>query len=247
MNAPAPFDFPVKTYVTCMTIQSSHSLSRHTLKSHPQNIFRYNGRIMDLAYSELNLHRNPFGELSVAERIECAVVNCSRFLEHLKKQRSAIQFIGDEGRGKSTHLLSLSKTIPDAKYYYLPENGKRPRVRTKGLLIIDETQRLGRWTRKRIFNSNCSLVLGTHQDFANELKTAHRETMFVNLNRPLPPKLLLKMLTKRVAICRRTKENVPRFSLRTVRHLIDLYGNNIRAIERHLYDIFESLGGPDEI
>ena len=52
---------------------------------------------MDLAYSELNLHRNPFGELSVAERIECAVVNCSRFLEHLKKQRSAIQFIGDEG------------------------------------------------------------------------------------------------------------------------------------------------------
>jgi len=58
-------------------------------------------------YLRWNLLRNPFGELTRQERAELAVVDVAIYLAELQAGRTALHFLGDQGRGKSTHLLAI--------------------------------------------------------------------------------------------------------------------------------------------
>ena len=49
-----------------------------------------------------------------------------------------MQFLGDKGQGKTTHLLALERSLPAARYVYLPEDGPQPIIPTQRPLLIDE-------------------------------------------------------------------------------------------------------------
>ncbi len=88
-------------------------------------------------FARLQLFRNPFGELTVAERAELAVIDTERYLQWLTHSpRAALQVIGPCGHGKSTHLRALqaawfarqpsaaSGELPALVYF--PEEGDQP-------------------------------------------------------------------------------------------------------------------------
>ena len=62
---------------------------------------------LNLPFAHLNLRFNPFGEATPEERAKLAVVDIERFAQRLCAPGFAVQFIGEHGRGKSTHLLAL--------------------------------------------------------------------------------------------------------------------------------------------
>ena len=137
-------------------------------------------------YHAWNLYRNPFGELTRTERAELAVVeDLQPWLEFLRRPRAALQFVGDCGRGKSTHLLALQKAIADSIYVYFPEDGPRPRLPARRPALIDEAQRMGVWNKWRLLRSSGPIALGTHVDLSSQLGRAGFEIVTVDMQRPL--------------------------------------------------------------
>ncbi len=120
-------------------------------------------------WSRFGLIRNPFGELTIQERAEVAIVDFKRWDSLVGMPGVAIQFVGECGRGKTTRMLAIAARFPDARYVYLAEDGRIPAIPDGMPLLIDEAQRLPRRIRNAILASGVSLVLATHRDLRRAL------------------------------------------------------------------------------
>ena len=195
-----------------------------------------------LPFEHLNLRCNPFGELQLAERAALAVVRIDRFVGRLKRPGYAVQFTGEKGRGKTTHLLAIMRNFPQAAYVHIGEN-QRPPIPHGQPLLIDEIQRLPRWCRRGIFRRPVSLAIGTHQDVSPELVQAGFEVDTVEAAAMLDAPRLREMFGRRIEWARRGPGPLPQVRLRTAQEMIDRFGDDLRAIESHLYDLFQNLPG----
>jgi hypothetical protein len=128
-----------------------------------------------LAYAHLNLRWNPFGEISIEDMPLLAVLQVEGFVDRLQSPGFALQFLGEPGRGKTTHLLALREYFPRAPYLHFRENAEFPEIPQAPLLFLDDTQWLPASLRKHIFSRQASLVLGTLSDHSTELKKAGLE------------------------------------------------------------------------
>ena len=201
---------------------------------------------LSLPFAHLNLRFNPFGEIPLEHRAELAVVDLESIVNQLADRRAAFQFIGDKGRGKTTHLLALAQHFPHAAYVHIPED-ERPPIPVGDPLMIDEAQRLSRWTRWRVFRRKVPLVLGTHEDYSGELKRAGREVTTIEVGGLLDAGQLQKLLERRIELARRGEGSVPRVTRETIDHLLLEFGNDIRAMEGWLYEVFQNLTEPGDV
>ncbi len=128
---------------------------------------------MNLPFEHLNLCFNPFGELDEFERSDVAVVvdlDLDAVVERLRIPGHAVQFIGNQGRGKTTHLLALRRFFPDAPYVHVGDMEPIPYIPKENLLFLDESQRIPRRSRREIFHRCASFVIGSHCDHTRELQ-----------------------------------------------------------------------------
>lgn len=192
------------------------------------------------AFAHLNLRRNPFGEVDQSQRARLAVVEVDRFVRRLASPGYAVQFIGEQGRGKTTHLLAIARQLAGSVYIQVAE-GERPRIPQSRRLLIDEAERLPRSQRCRVFRRPVSLALGIHQGLDRELAEAGFEVETVTLSGALVPETLHAMLNRRIEWARRGPGDLPRITLETAESLIGRFGDNVREIEWRLYELFQSL------
>lgn len=187
-------------------------------------------------WAHLNLRRNPFGELTSSERVEAAVVEVRPFLEFLRQGRTALQFIGECGRGKTTRLLALRAKLPQSSYTYLAENQPCPAIPAGSPVMIDEAQRLTKPIQARVFSSGFPLVLATHADLTSTLRrfgyVVQTEPVGVGNN----PELVQRLLNRRIEVSRLGDGTIPVVSMEDATKLVERFGTNIRRIENHLYD-----------
>ncbi len=210
-------------------------------------------------YARLHLFRNPFGELSVAERARLAVVDIETHLEWLDHASSAaLQVIGPCGHGKSTHLRAIqyawaaragAEALP--AFVYFPEEGDQPALPRSRPLFIDEAQRMNWWRRRQMLSGNGPLVIGTHCDLSRALQAAGFQLRTIDLDQPMPPERIKEILNRRIESSRvhPTEEldddhvASPGFlsglTLADVVALQDRFGSNIRQMEEHLYIRFQ--------
>lgn len=193
-----------------------------------------------LPFENLNLRRNPFEELTPELRGRMAIVDTAPYLEFLKGERAALVFIGHCGRGKSTHLLALKQDFPEAPYCYLPEDGPMPKIPKAPLVFVDETQRLSWWRRWKLFSGSGRLILGTHCDELPALKRAKRPVLKVEL-RSLSLEKLRRIVDSRLDWSRRAPGLIPSLGNDQLELLLQHFGDNIRAMEYHLYEVFQGL------
>jgi len=207
--------------------------------------------VVGLPFAHLNLRRNPFGEPTRDERGEMAVVDVDEHIDVLRSNSSfAVQFVGNCGRGKTTHMLALHRAFPGSPYVYVPEDGPVPRMPTPaedGPLFIDEMQRVPRRTRREVMRRGRPLVIGTHRDHTRELR---RHGYAVETIRPaaeMDAARLREIVHRRIEWARRGDGDVPRVSESTISSLLSRYGDDVRAIEGHLYDVFQQLERIDNV
>ena len=196
-----------------------------------------------LPFAELNLRYNPFGELPSGERGNLAVplVDMERLIDQLKQPGFAVQFLGDEGRGKSTHLLALKKHFPDATYVYFPEDGPHPNIPNEPVLFLDELQRVPVRRRRKLFKRRASWVIGSHFDHQLEFKRGglRSETCVIS---GLDSERLHKILSGRIEAARRVDdEPIPEMGKPAIDALLARFGDDIRGIEHHLYGVFQQM------
>ena len=189
-----------------------------------------------LPFASCNLRRNPFGELTRAERVELAVVDVDSISTLLTGPRSAVQLVGDCGRGKTTRMLALAGKFSDASYVYLPEDGPCPAIPEGNPLLIDEAQRLPRKLRRRIFATGLPLVLATHVDINRQLRRFGYAVHTESIGDGNTPELLCQLLNRRIEASRLKLGPVPIVSLDDARQLVRQFGSDIRSIEHYLYE-----------
>lgn len=193
-----------------------------------------------LPFAHLNLRRNPFGEIDRRTWAELAVVDVAAFVRRLAEPDYAVQFLGEKGRGKTTHMLAILRHFPQAVYVHIPED-RQPPVPHGNPLLIDELQRLSRWRRRLLYRRKAPLVIGTHIDYAQELRRAGYEVETVVLDGKLDAARLQSIVDLRIDHFRRGAGPVPRVRPETVQSLLDRFGGDVRAIEASLYETFQEL------
>ena len=193
-----------------------------------------------LAYSHLNLRWNPFGEIGIEDISQLAIVQVEQFVDRLQHPGFALQYLGDAGRGKTTHILALHSYFPQAPYIHFLENEKIPEIPLAPLLFLDETQRLPSSLRKRIFSREASFVIGTHIDHSSEYKRTGLEYKSIHLKGITIDRLEM-IIQRRIEWARRDFGPVPTFTRSEIARLINLYGDDLNAILARLYEEFQSL------
>jgi hypothetical protein len=185
--------------------------------------------------------------LTCQERAELAVVNVAMYASELQAGKTALQFLGDQGRGKTTHLLAIGRALPGAEYVYLPEDGPRPTIPGTRPLLVDEAQRLSRWQRYRVFAVTGPLVIGSHEDHTLELERAGYRVVTHHVASVASPERLQGMLNRRVEAARAGVGPLPLVSEVFAAALHDQFGPDIRGVEQFLYDLFQSRIHEDEL
>lgn len=195
---------------------------------------------MQLLFSHLNLRHNPFGELDKQQRGAVAVVDCPDI-----EPGQVWQYIGDAGRGKSTHLLALLHHFPTAQFEYIPR-GQHHFVTDPtrcDFLLLDEAQRLSWPQRRRLFAHFPRLVLGTHRDLSDwTQRPTHTRYL-----RGLDVDKLAKVAAARIQLARRGPGPLPQIPRRELQRLIDFFGDDLRSIEAALYETFQQLKEPGDV
>jgi energy-coupling factor transporter ATP-binding protein EcfA2 len=197
---------------------------------------------MRLAFSHLNLRVNPFGEPSAGDRARLAVVEAAALAEG-----EIVQFIGDSGRGKTTHLLALASRYPSAVYEKLDEGQDRwtALVPRDAPLLLDEAQRARPDDLRALLASVRTVALGTHADLSG-LSPRPMRTVRVG---GVGSKKLGAIVARRIEWARRGPGAIPWVSKNALTTLGRRHGDDVRAILGELYDLFQTLPevGPVEV
>jgi hypothetical protein len=195
-----------------------------------------------LAFAHLNLRYNPFGALSLEGMGELALVDTDRYRNCLQPERAALQFVGEKGYGKTTRLRALCRELPGAVYVRIPPD-RRVEVPTGSPLLVDESQNLGWWRRRRLFAGPSRLVLGTHVDHTRELVRHGRLVTTIAVADETTPDLLHRLIQRRIEAARRGAGPIPVVEFETVQKLLEQHGPDVRTILAILYNRFQSLEG----
>lgn len=202
---------------------------------------------ISLAFEHLNLRWNPFGEPAPEDIARLAVAEVEPYVERLRRPGFALQYLGEVGRGKSTHLKALHQFFPNMPYLRFPENAKIPKIPHAPVLFLDETQRLSPSLRRRIFSRKTSFVIGTHEGHSNELARAGVESVSIHL-KGLTGERLAQIIERRIEWARRGPGPLPAVSGSKIARLIEECGDDLSAILASLYEEFQILekDGTDE-
>ena len=201
-------------------------------------------------WQRLGLCWNPFGEPPPEDLAALIVPNAAEVPEDwLRWPRTAQQYLGDAGRGKTARLRRLEALFPDVPYHYLAGGVSRPAmpqpVTAAGpvALLLDEAQRLPSRRRRQLFvavaRAGRSLVLATHVDLSGELAAAGlacRTTVVADL----VADDLLAILHRRIAWAQVDNASPALPQLADAQRLIAEFGDDVRAILDHLYDRYQA-------
>ncbi len=189
---------------------------------------------MRLAFSHLNLRVNPFGEPSAGDRTSLALVDGPTLAKG-----EIVQFIGDSGRGKTTHLLALASRHEGAVYEKLEESQDRwasaPPVDAP--FLLDEAQRARPEHLRALLASGRTLALGTHDDLSG---LALRPIQTVRVG-GVGAEKLEAIVARRIDWARRGPGPVPSVSRSALDALQARHGDDVRGIIGELYDVFQTL------
>ena len=212
-------------------------------------------------FARHQLFRNPFGELTRAERAEIALVEVEPLIARVQRADQVLQIIGPCGHGKTTHLLAIERALPQSGYVYFPEDLAQPPLPTVRPLLVDEAQRMG-WRRLReLAPGSGPLAISTHVDLAKRFRRQGFEVHTLDLAVPIAASRLQVMLNGRITAAAVGLDAAfgaePGAGVDAeVRHLFlshgqvvalqQRFGSNIRRIEHHLYEVFQRFAEKGE-
>ncbi|SFZ80929.1 hypothetical protein [Tenacibaculum maritimum] len=198
----------------------------------------------DNHYQKLNLKYNPFSFLNKNELLQVTYerLNLERLSKNIILSDSCfVEFYGNKGLGKSTHLqLLYSKYVKEAKFVLLKKKKKQFIEKTDKILIIDSFQLLTPTNKVYLLNNQSKLIITSHYSHSLfQLKHKNFRAK-VNFNKlEFDMNLLKKIVSSKIKLAAIDSEKeLPKIKNEHLDYLLNKYKKNIRAIQASLYDAF---------
>ena len=198
---------------------------------------------MPAPYEHLGLFWNPFGCAPARQWSALCVtaLDLDALAERLRAPGFAVVFRGHAGRGKSTHLRALNARFAALPYTYLgPDASARTPIPRAPVHFVDEVQRLGPASRRRLFRRRASLALASHEDLRPALEARGyvvQDVEIAGLDRPR----LEQIVARRVRWAARPAREGVAIARARLDALLAEHGDDLRTIQDALYDDIESL------
>jgi len=179
-------------------------------------------------------------------RARVARADVDRYRDRLRRDGAAIEFVGPAGRGKTTHLLALRETLERATYLEIPPNGSAPSWPSAPVLLVDEFQFLAPTDRNALPHSVEGLAVGAHESVRDDLESAGWDVESVEVATRSRSRLG-DLVRARIEWARREEGPVPELTPEASSWLRERYGTDLRAVEKHLYEVFQALEKPTSV
>jgi len=209
-----------------------------------------NGEIKGLSldhYSSLNLRANPFSYLDDRELLQTieSRIELETIAKHIESSSSCfIQFYGNKGLGKSTHLKALYYDyFPDAEFCKLKKNKRQYIAKTPKILFVDSFQLLSLKNKFQLLNNQQRIIIASHYSHGF-LNFKNREiNKSFNFNQlKLSLELLNRIVTNKIKLVQISKTKpIPMIKKEYLQTLLKKNKNNLRAIQMELYKDFIEL------
>jgi hypothetical protein len=198
----------------------------------------------------LGFRGNPFRRLTDDESVAVTVLP-DGLLRVAGSSPDHLQILADQGRGKSTCLRALERIFTRSglrtAHEYLADGRNSFNSVPDGtdVFLLDEAQRLKARERARLLvgasdhRRGFRLVVGVHDDMAS-LFARHRLRLKTVRLDSINPEYMQAILTRRLAFFALDDPPAITFSVDAVRYLCDVFGGNLRLVERFLYEVFQS-------
>jgi hypothetical protein len=206
-------------------------------------------------FHALGLRCNPFRALTDDEWAEIAILP-SELAMFYDGDSAHLQVLGEAGRGKTTTLLGLTAYFRRmgrcATYEYLADGQHRFSTETRDLdlFCLDEAQRLIERERRRLAailrRGHLRVVLGSHEDWCRFFRCHALSLATLNLDVGTEGHFRAALERRLEYFAIRGSPEVA-FTFEAVRYLWETRGGNLRAAERLLYEVFQSLRQPGRI
>jgi hypothetical protein len=210
-------------------------------------------------FERLGLRGNPFRALTEDEWAALAWLPPA-LQAALDEPLPILQVRGESGRGKSSALLALKRELlargRDPHYLYLPPGTHRlKRSQLSGdPMLLDEIERLPVRVRRRLFRTSLQsmespprLIFSSHDDLTREVERIQPASVASVTVPAVTSEQLMQLLHRRIRAASPSADLPVWFAADAVSLLMDLYGDDLRTIERMAYEVFQRLEEAGEI
>ena len=201
-------------------------------------------------FARLGLSTNPFRRLTDEEWADVAVI--PQAIEAAFARGDNLLILGSRGRGKSTTLRHLTRRLvwagKQVVYERLPEGtgSYQTDIHTLNAFALDEAQRLAirNWmpVLQRVRNG-MRLIMGSHRNDKWLFQLAGIPISVFHLNKLSNQQHLASVLQHRIDYFSTGAAQI-HFAPSAIAYLWRHYRENLRAIEAHLYDVFQQIDTP---
>jgi hypothetical protein len=155
----------------------------------------------------------------------------------LEGGRRALQFLDPPGRGKTTHLLALRRTMPESAF--VRARDLRVAAVSRRALLLDDAHLVAGWRRALCWTRAGAVALTTPRDLTRELRLFGFEVRTERPSAAWTPERLHAVVTRRVDAARLHHARGPAPDAATLDALYCRYGTDARATLDALYFDFQ--------
>lgn len=152
----------------------------------------------------------------------------------------AIEFLGKQGRGKTTHLVYLQKQISQYPIFKLNANSDFSEVinSPSETLFIDSIHHFNLMERVKLFKSKRVVIYTTHWNRKLDCLLAQKKYYSINFN-SINTELLSSIINRRIQLALKEKCENEFIKHDEIKGLVKRFGDDYRGIINHLFSRYQ--------
>ncbi len=186
---------------------------------------------------------NPFSGVleDDIEKILVPKFNLKNIISKINNPDSLnIEFLGKQGRGKTTHLVYLQKQMTKYPIFLLNSNSTISDIikHKASIVFIDSIHHLNIFERVRLFRVKEKVIYTTHWPRKLDCFLAGKSNYSIKF-KGISKEILLEILNKRLQLASYKKKEQEIVSNNDIQLLIKKFGDNYRGIINYLYEQYQ--------
>ncbi len=186
---------------------------------------------------------NPFSGVleDDIEKILVPKFNLENIVSKINNSDSLnIEFLGKQGRGKTTHLIYLQKQMTEYPIFVLNSNSTISDIikHRASIVFIDSIHHLNIFDRVRLFKIKEKVIYTTHWPRKLECFLAGKSNCSIKF-KGINKEVLLEILNKRLQLASYENKEQKIITTNEIKLLIKKFGDNYRGIINYLYEQYQ--------